>query len=307
MSDGFVYRDGSRLSPYMAYQIERLNADVKSIFGVEIKVSSGIRLAQEQIDIFLERYVTIGNVRGRKVYDTRVWRGTRYYRISSAGTVAVPSTSNHEVQGNRAAVDLRDTGSDAGITSKNSARGRWIRANAWEYGLVASGDEFGEGWHFDILNIWNAVPGGATQAPKDIEVKAYNFADAQARSKGRVLHPGSNFWLHTAPDAPSHNATNIAGAVGQYSITLHAYGTGEPGDTVELQLFRDNVNDATPGSPHFVEKLEIGEDGTFQRNITFQLAVPSGIAVYARASASGKNRQAVTVSLLDADSFCFLA
>lgn len=156
----FVYRDGARLTPYMFWQLERLNADVKRIFGVEIRVSSGIRLPQEQIDIFLERYVTAANVRGRRVYDTRMWRGIRWFRISSAGTVAVPSTSNHEIQGTTAAVDLRDTGSDAGITSKNSTRGRWIRQNAWRYDLVASGDGFAEGWHFDIRNIFNTPPGG---------------------------------------------------------------------------------------------------------------------------------------------------
>lgn len=169
MSDGFVYRDGSRLTPYMYYLIERLNADINSIFGVEIKVSSGIRLAQEQIDIFLERYVTIGRVNGRYVYDTRVWNGTRYYRISSAGTVATPGTSNHEIQGNRAAVDLRDTGSDSGIMNPNSARGRWIRQNAWKYELVASGDSFGEGWHFDVRNIYNAVPAGGLPNTKPAE------------------------------------------------------------------------------------------------------------------------------------------
>ena len=154
----YVYRDGARLTPWMFWQIERLNADVKRIFGVEIRVTSGIRVPQEQIDIFLERYVTAANIRGRRVYDTRVWRGQRWYRISAAGTVAVPGTSNHEIQGTTAAVDIRDTGSDAGVTAKNSKRGRWIREYAREYDLVASGDGFAEGWHFDIRNIFATPP-----------------------------------------------------------------------------------------------------------------------------------------------------
>src|SRR5690606_16387376 len=34
-------------------------------------------------------------------------------------------------------------------------------------GLVASGDGFGEGWHFDVLGIFSAVPsGGGSTAPK---------------------------------------------------------------------------------------------------------------------------------------------
>lgn len=166
----FVSRDGARLTPYMFWQIERLNFDLKRLFGVEVKVTSGIRLAQEQIDIFLQRYVTAGNVRGRRVYDTRVWNGIRYYRISSAGTVAVPSTSNHEIQGTNAAVDLRDTGNSAGIATAGSPRANWLRANAWRYDMEPEGYNFNEAWHYKVRNIFNAVPGQpATPAPKPKE------------------------------------------------------------------------------------------------------------------------------------------
>lgn len=154
----YVTRDGSRLTPYMLYQINRLNADFKKQFGYEIKVTSGIRLPQEQIDIFLKRYVTAGNINGRKVYDTRVWRGVRYYRISSAGTVAVPGTSNHEIQGTNAAVDLRDTGPDAGVTVAGSKRSNWLKANASKYDLEPEGFSFGEAWHYKAKNINKAVP-----------------------------------------------------------------------------------------------------------------------------------------------------
>ena len=166
----FVTRDGSRLTPYMNYQLDRLNFDLKRLFGVEIRVTSGIRIPQEQIDIFLQRYVTAGNIRGRKVYDTRVWRGVRYYRISSAGTVAVPGTSNHEIQGDTAAVDLRDTGSDGGVATWGSARANWLRANAWRYDMEPEGYNFNEAWHYKVRNIYNAVPGspaGGNNTPKE--------------------------------------------------------------------------------------------------------------------------------------------
>lgn len=167
----YVYRNGARLTPYMYWQIERLNADVKRLFGVEVVVTSGIRLPQEQIDIFLQRYVTAGNIRGRKVYDTRVWNGVRYYRISSAGTVAVPSTSNHEIQGTNAAVDLRDTGRDGGLATWGSARSNWLRANAWRYGMEPEGFNFNEAWHYKMLNIFATPPnqpagGGSKPLPK---------------------------------------------------------------------------------------------------------------------------------------------
>ena len=187
----YVYRDGSRLTPYMYWQLERLNFDLKRLFGVEVKVTSGIRLYQEQVNIFLSRYVTAGNIRGRRVYDSRVWNGTRYYRISSAGTVAVPRTSNHEIQGNRAAVDLRDTGSDAGITSKNSVRGKWFRTNCRNYDLVMTGDSFGEGWHSDALNIFNAVPGGQPK-PKPVPAEPEEEDDDMAQAVGHYIGGDKN-------------------------------------------------------------------------------------------------------------------
>lgn len=161
----FVWRDGQRLTPYMAWQISRLDADLHSLFGVHVLITSAIRLYEDQKRIFLERYVTAGNVRGRRVYDTRWWAGQLWYRISSLGTVAQPGTSNHEIQGNRAAVDLRDTGSDAGIATGGSRRSNWLRANAWRYDLVPSGFGFGEAWHYDVQNIYNSVPGAPAAAP----------------------------------------------------------------------------------------------------------------------------------------------
>src|SRR5690606_18449796 len=106
----YVYRDGQRLTPYMLYQINRLDADFYKEFAVHIKVRSAIRLASEQLKIWYERYTLTPN--GRKVYDTRWWQGKLWYRISPAGTVAQPGSSNHEIQGTKAAVDLYDTGSD---------------------------------------------------------------------------------------------------------------------------------------------------------------------------------------------------
>lgn len=154
----YVYRDGARLTRHMAYQIDRLNRDFKKRWGLEIKVSSGIRLNSEQREVFLRRYTRTPN--GRRVYDTRWWNGQLWYRISSAGTVAPPGSaiSNHEIQGSKAAVDIRDTGADAGITVASSRRGKWIRANASKYDLVADGDSFREGWHFTTLSIHKSVP-----------------------------------------------------------------------------------------------------------------------------------------------------
>jgi hypothetical protein len=143
---------------WMLYIINLIDAELYRAFRVNLLVSSGIRTYEEQVAIFRSRYVRAADVNGRRVYDTRWWNGVLWYRISSAGTVAQPGTSNHEIQGNKAAVDIRDTGDSAGVTVASSLRGRWLRQNAWRWGLVASGDGFGEGWHFDVLNIFNTPP-----------------------------------------------------------------------------------------------------------------------------------------------------
>lgn len=154
----YVWRDGSRLTLWMLYVVDLISAEMMSLFGVSLLVSSGIRTYEEQKAIFLARYVTAGNINGRRVYDTRWWNGVLWYRISSAGTVAQPGTSNHEIQGTRAAMDIRDTGKDAGVTVRSSVRGKWLRQNAARFGIVASGDGFGEGWHFDVLDIFRTPP-----------------------------------------------------------------------------------------------------------------------------------------------------
>lgn len=176
----FVFRDGARLTAWMLHVILLLDAELFRLFGVHVVVSSGIRTYEEQVRIFLERYVRAGDVRGRRVYDTRIWNGVRWYRISSAGTVAVPRTSNHEIQGDKAAVDIRDTGADAGITDRNSARGRWIRDWARRTGLlIASGDGFREGWHFDVPGIFRTPPNGTPATPvheEDEDMKIIRWA-----------------------------------------------------------------------------------------------------------------------------------
>jgi len=166
----FVYRDGAKLTLWMLYVILLLDNDLFKTFGVHVIVSDGLRTYADQERIFHARYVTAGGINGRRVYDTRWWNGQVWYRISSAGTVAVPGSSNHEIQGDRAAVDIRDTGNDAGITVASSARGRWIREWCRRWGLlIASGDGFGEGWHFDVPGIYRTPPpsggGGSTTKP----------------------------------------------------------------------------------------------------------------------------------------------
>lgn len=304
----FVFRNGQRLTLWMLYIINLLDRDLFALFGVHVIVSSAIRTYEEQKRIFLERYVTAGNIRGRRVYDTRVWNGVRYYRISSAGTVAVPGSSNHEIQGTKAAVDLRDTGGDAGITVRTSARGRWIRQNAHKYGLVASGDGFQEGWHFDILNIFRTPPtapaGGSSS--KGIQVKHYHVEDATCKASGRKLSPGNGIWLNKNRNAPVSQATNIAGGVGPYIITQHVYATGTPGDSILVALYWDNTKTSGAHSGHYIERMVFDEQGLIQRSVTSQRAVAKGFAVYGRLVAPETNKGPVNVTRFDTDAYLFI-
>lgn len=147
----FVYEtiDGQRVETNVASAFRRMAADFKRDTGCSLHIRSGTRTDQEQIDIFLSRYVTAGQVNGRKVYDTRVWNGVRYYRVSSAGTVAVPGTSNHQESGPNGprSIDIYDSGSDAGVTRFGTARDKWMQQHAGEYGFDNEGNNFSEPWH----------------------------------------------------------------------------------------------------------------------------------------------------------------
>lgn len=201
----------ARVTPWMHYQLTRLDAALRSLFGVGLVANSGIRTYEEQKAIFLERYVTAGNVKGRHVYDTRWWNGQLWYRISAAGTVAAPGSSNHEVQGTKAAVDIADTGSTAGITSRNSTRGRWLRQNAASYGMIASGDGFGEGWHFDITNIF-ATPPGAPAGGGGIEFNTKEQAMTiylRALDGKNPLVANGNIYANDGPAGTWRGITNL--------------------------------------------------------------------------------------------------
>lgn len=164
----YVFWPGTstRLTPWMLHCLERLDADLQRLFGVRLALDSsatqrGIRTNQEQINLFLSRYRVQASGSG-PFGDVRYWRGRRYVRHSGPGTVATPDTSNHEIQGDKAAVDLADTGG-AGIGTMGSARSNWLRKNAANYGLIPEGFSFAEAWHYAVPNIFTPVPAGSGQ------------------------------------------------------------------------------------------------------------------------------------------------
>lgn len=145
MAYSYTTRDGQRLEVHVAAAFDRMNADFKRAMGAALHVRSGTRTTAEQEKIFRSRYVTAGNVKGRRVYDTRWWKGVKWYRVSPAGTVAVPRTSNHEEGGpvGPRALDIYGGGTDR----FGSAGTKWMERNAGKYGFDNDGFRFGEAWH----------------------------------------------------------------------------------------------------------------------------------------------------------------
>lgn len=194
----YVHRDGSRLTPWMLYVIERANAEFRSLFACELLVTSGIRTNEEQEEIFVSKFRV--QATGNGPYgDVRWWKGQRWVRHVGGGTVAVPRTSNHEVQGSKAAVDLRDSGRDAGVASGGNARANWLRSNATRLGLIPSGYGFDEPWHYDIPDIFRTPPisttssGGSTAATfpeeeDDMKLYRWNGQHVFGIGRGEVYH-----------------------------------------------------------------------------------------------------------------------
>ena len=144
----FARIDGLPVAVRIVNDFFRMAAEFAAEFpGIRLVVYSGIRTYEDQVRIFKERYVT--NPAGRRVYDVRQWQGQLWYRISAVGTVAQPGTSNHE---SGRALDLRDTGSDAGVASSFlTPRNIWLSRNCGRFGFTHTGKNFAEPWHFEHL------------------------------------------------------------------------------------------------------------------------------------------------------------
>lgn len=188
MANTWVYRDGQRLTAAMLHDFVLLDNEFYRRTGQRLKITNGVRTDDEQERIWYDRMVTAGDVRGRRVYETRWWNGRMWYRISSAGTVAPPGTSNHQIGGGRkGALDLRDTGSDAGILTRGSFRANVFDEIAPSYGYDSEGYAFGETWHKRYnRDPWRAIssPAGGGSTSKPTPTKEDEREDDMPRNTG---------------------------------------------------------------------------------------------------------------------------
>lgn len=249
MAQHFVTYQGKRFTPYMAWVLEGVDQWLRRHYNLRLVVNDGIRTYAEQEAMFFSRYVRASDVNGRRVYDVRWYKGVLWYRIDSRGTVAPPDSplANHLIQGSgsatRAAADISDSGRDAGITVKTSARGRAIRAAAKSLHIEFEGDAFGEGWHILIRNIWQPVPQPPapkptpTPAPEQEEedddmAKNSGFVYTRSRDEQRVVllsNTTSGWWMeYISSDSIVPNGNNPIAATmdtGSFAEVSEAWAT----------------------------------------------------------------------------------
>ena len=184
-----------------------------------ITVNSGDREYEDQKAIFLARYVREWEVRGRKVYDTRYWNGATWYRISPAGTVAPPGSSNHE---SRRAADLGYP-----YNNRSTAAHRRLQQIAGGFGIKWTGVNFAEDWHWENVGVLGsvgvaaataAVPFKTTTIPEEeddmlaLKIKDYD-------GKEHLCTLGSGVFRHLIKEDNPERIKNIVRSDDQWVAT----------------------------------------------------------------------------------------
>lgn len=131
MSFGYTYIDGCRVEVNVAQAFYKLRDAFRARWGLDLLVSDGTRTRAEQ---------------------EYLWNGWINH-LPGFNLAAAPGESNHEEDGpiGPRALDVHDSGDDAGVTSIGSARSIWLRDNCPAYGFINTGYNFRpqEGWHIE--------------------------------------------------------------------------------------------------------------------------------------------------------------
>lgn len=150
---GYNYEtiNGQRVEANVAAAFRRLAAAFKAKTGCDLLVTSGTRTRAEQAEL----------------YDGWINRRPGY------SLAAPPGQSNHEEGGpiGPRALDLRDSGNDAGVQTIGTYRSNVLVRLAPAYGFKNAGHYFNprEGWHYEFTG---SIGGGA--APSAPSVSAGN-------------------------------------------------------------------------------------------------------------------------------------
>ncbi|MDF2990235.1 MAG: 20, gp20 [Microbacterium sp.] len=135
--------DGHAVAIGTATAFKQMAAEFKRVWGVDLLVSDGLRELEKQ----------------RKLYNA--WIAYKNGRGPWAPLAAAPDPNAPHVRG--AALDLRDSGSDAGVAKGWNPRANWLRENCHRWGFKATGYGFSsvEPWHYEYQgNAWAGSPNG---------------------------------------------------------------------------------------------------------------------------------------------------
>lgn len=132
--------DGQRVERNVAAAFRRMAADFRKKFGLTLHVRSGTRTRAEQMAL--------------------------HQRHLKGGTLALHPDSPlaYHVESNPRgprALDIYDSGTDAGVTRDGNKRSAWVRKNARKYGFDPAGYRFSqkEPWHIEFTDaLYSGAP-----------------------------------------------------------------------------------------------------------------------------------------------------
>lgn len=143
MSFGYTTINGQRVEAHVAADFMAMSQAFFDEFGYWLVVNSGTRTDAEQ------EYLYNGWIN----------------HLPGFNLAAKPGYSNHQEGGpiGPRALDIADTGNDAGVLTIGSARSNWLVANCGRFNFTNAGHYFSprEAWHYEWTgNFSNAVGGG---------------------------------------------------------------------------------------------------------------------------------------------------
>lgn len=133
----------------------------------------------------------------------------------SAALAAIPGTSRHEADGPAGprAIDIHDSGADAGVTTVGTERADYLRRIAPSYGFDPAGYRFTpqEAWHYEYTGSLTeprpATP--ASTSAKPIEEEPMPDYNVKSAKTGQKLPAGKWVWAYLNE---KHDVSWLSGA-----------------------------------------------------------------------------------------------
>jgi hypothetical protein len=259
-SPTYVYRDGQRLAPMVAYDFDRMAADYFRDIGYHLHVAEGggLRFVSEQLDKWnaYQRYLSGGPFANLAAHPS----DPKAYHVET------------NPKGGRA-IDIYDDG-PAGIgPSAGVGPGHeWMLAHAHEYGFENEGMGFPkvEPWH----KLWKGADPWATppaSEPKEDEMSIKDLFKSFAVTGGQKVKGSALIYINDKRDVSV--ATGPAASIaGNLSVTLKA----KPGSVIQIIPIVTTFKDGAPAG-----QVSLGADEVVATNGNTFAKVPVNCALAA--------------------------